>query len=243
MTGSAMPASTAHWLDTQWDFLRSHLPAPPARVIDLGCGPYGGFVPRLRSAGYDARGVDPEAPADDGYHRQEFEQFAPPWPVDAIAASTSLHHTADLARALDQIASTLRPAGVLVVIEWDWERFDRDTARWCFARLNAEGEDGWLRQLRERWPASGQPWSTFISSWAREEHLHTGESIVAELGLRFAAEHLSFGPYFYADLDGVSAEAERAAIAAGELRATGIHFVGTPLASVPTPPAGMRATG
>jgi hypothetical protein len=28
------------WLNSQWDFVRSHLPPAPARVIDLGCGPH-----------------------------------------------------------------------------------------------------------------------------------------------------------------------------------------------------------
>jgi 2-polyprenyl-3-methyl-5-hydroxy-6-metoxy-1,4-benzoquinol methylase len=38
------------------------LPAPPARVLEIGCGPLGGFVPMLRASGYDATGVDPRAP-------------------------------------------------------------------------------------------------------------------------------------------------------------------------------------
>jgi hypothetical protein len=33
------------WLDTQWALVRGRLPSPPARVVDLGCGPLGGFVP------------------------------------------------------------------------------------------------------------------------------------------------------------------------------------------------------
>ena len=50
------------WLSAAWPFVRSRLPAPPARIVDVGCGPQGGFVPMLRAAGYDAEGVDPRAP-------------------------------------------------------------------------------------------------------------------------------------------------------------------------------------
>jgi hypothetical protein len=32
----------------------------------------------------------------------------------------------------------LVPGGVLVVVEWAWERFDEATARWCFARLTPQ---------------------------------------------------------------------------------------------------------
>jgi hypothetical protein len=45
-----------HWLATLWPLVRAHLPAPPARVVDIGCGPHGGFVPFLHSNGYDAAG-------------------------------------------------------------------------------------------------------------------------------------------------------------------------------------------
>ena len=50
------------WLSATWPFVREHLPVLPARVVELGCGPLGGFVPRMRPLGYDAVGVDPEAP-------------------------------------------------------------------------------------------------------------------------------------------------------------------------------------
>jgi hypothetical protein len=48
--------------------------APPARVLDLGCGPLGGFVPFLHSNGCQATGVDPNAPNTPDYHRVEFRR-------------------------------------------------------------------------------------------------------------------------------------------------------------------------
>jgi len=50
------------WLSSTWPYVRDQLPPPPARVIELGCGQAGGHVPALVRAGYDATGVDPEAP-------------------------------------------------------------------------------------------------------------------------------------------------------------------------------------
>jgi hypothetical protein len=77
-----------HWLATLWPLVRAHLPAPPARVVDIGCGPLGGFVPLLHSNGYDAAGVDPKAPDIADYHRIEFEHLELPERVDALIAST-----------------------------------------------------------------------------------------------------------------------------------------------------------
>src|SRR5919204_589298 len=70
------------WLAAVWSFVRDQLPPAPAAVLEIGCGPLGGFVPELLRGGYDAVGVDPEAPATPGYHRVEFEHYELPRPVD-----------------------------------------------------------------------------------------------------------------------------------------------------------------
>ena len=88
------------WLAAVWPFVRDWLPAPPAAVVEIGCGPLGGFVPMLRSAGYDASGIDPEAPEGPWYHRVEFEQHEMPGPAAAVVACTSLHHVADVGEVL-----------------------------------------------------------------------------------------------------------------------------------------------
>jgi SAM-dependent methyltransferase len=119
------------WLRAVWPFVRGQLPPAPATLLEVGCGTLGGFVPALAEAGYQAVGVDPEAPERPGYRRIEFEQYEPPQPVDCVVASLSLHHVADLEAVLERLAARLVPGGVLVVVEWAWERFDEATARWC----------------------------------------------------------------------------------------------------------------
>ncbi len=84
------------WIDSLWPFVAGRLPAAPARVLELGCGPLGGFVPSLRASGYDAIGVDRNAPAGPEYRQDDFERHTPPEPVDAVIASRSLHHVGDL---------------------------------------------------------------------------------------------------------------------------------------------------
>jgi hypothetical protein len=61
------------WLAAVWPVVRGRLPAYPAQVVEIGCGPLGGFVPMLRSSGYEALGVDPEAPEGEHHRRVEFE--------------------------------------------------------------------------------------------------------------------------------------------------------------------------
>ena len=57
-----MTTAAERWLTAVWPVVRGRLPAPPARVVEIGCGPLGGFVPMLGASGYEAVGVDPVAP-------------------------------------------------------------------------------------------------------------------------------------------------------------------------------------
>jgi SAM-dependent methyltransferase len=196
-------------------------------VVEIGCGPLGGFVPMLRSAGYAASGVDPEAPEGPWYHRVEFERYEMPGPVRAIVACTSLHHVADLGEVLNLAGTALMAGGPLVVVEWARERFDEDTARWCFDRLPPPSDDhGWLLHRRDEWRASGLPWDGYCRAWAEEEGLHAGQDIVRELDARLDRQVLTYGPYFFPDLADVSEEDEQAAIGAGEIQANRIAYVG-----------------
>jgi SAM-dependent methyltransferase len=209
-----------------WPVVRERLPAPPAHVVEIGCGPLGGFVPMLRSSGYEAIGVDPEAPEEPGYRRVEFEHAENLGEVDAAVACTSLHHVEDPAEVLDRVAGTLGRGGRLVVVEWASEDFDEPTARWCFERLGPDDEPGWLHRRRDGWLASGEPWSDYLESWLAAERIHGAESLLELLDERFDRQHVARGPYVFADLEATSPEDEQAAIDAEQIRATRLDYTG-----------------
>ena len=218
------------WLAAVWPFVQEQLPPAPSSVLEIGCGTLGGFVPVLRGAGYQAVGVDPNAPEGPDYRRIEFERHQPPRPVDGVVASLALHHVADLDEALDRLRDLLVPGGVLVVVEWSWERFDEATARWGFARLAppAPGaEPGWLPRHQEQWSASGQPWDRYLRGWAEQEGLHPGEQILRGLDARFTRRFHAEHPYLFAHLAATSEAEEQAAIDAGEIRAVGTRYTAT----------------
>jgi SAM-dependent methyltransferase len=212
------------WLAATWPAVQDCLPEPPATVVDLGCGRLGGFVPMLLADGYDAIGVDPNAPDEAPYRRVEFEHAELPEAVDALVASTSLHHVADPAEVMDRIAEVVRPGGVVVVLEWASERFDEPTARWCFERVGSE--DSWLATLRNDWRDSGLDWPEYFRGWLDAEHLHPGETLVRLLDERLDRQQLEYGPYFFAGLGDATEADEQAAIDGGLIRAGRIGYVG-----------------
>src|SRR5262245_5057517 len=196
--GQAGASPDEVWLAATWPFVRGHLPSPPARVAELGCGPLGGHVPALLRAGYDATGIDPEAPEGVAYRRVAFEDYRPDGPVDAVIASVSLHHVDDPGTVLDHVCEVLGPRGTLVVLEWNSEHLDEPAARWCFRHrlLDRADHGGWLAGLRDEWAASALAWDTFFRGWLEQHGIHPAAVIRRELAARFVTVHKSNGPYY-----------------------------------------------
>ena len=218
-------AANRRWLAATWPFVRASLSDPPAEVLEIGCGDLGGFVSDLRRAGYDAVGVDPEAPPGPPFRQVEFERYDSPRPVDAIIACTSLHHLGDLHLGVDSIADALAPGGALVVVEWVHELFDEATARWCFDRLPHDGQT-FLHHHRDAWAESGLPWPEYFRRWVRDEHnLHTWTEIERALARRFTPEGVERRPYYFPTL-GISEADEVAAVQSGVIQAGAVGYLG-----------------
>jgi hypothetical protein len=66
----------------------------------------------------------------------------------------------------------------------------------------------------------------YCRAWAEDEGLHAGQDIVRELDARFDSQLVTYGPYFFPSLAGVSEDEEQAAIAAGAIQANRIGYVG-----------------
>jgi hypothetical protein len=132
----------------------------------------------------------------------------------------------DPAHVLDRLVGVLASGGVALVVEWAWERFDRRTADWCFERLAADAEPGWLHRRRDEWLASGEEWETYLRGWTEREGLHAGGTLVRLLDERLDRRRLSHGPYYFAALAGTTEADEQAAIDAGLVSPNRIEYVG-----------------
>jgi SAM-dependent methyltransferase len=115
-------------------FLRQHFPAPPAQVLDVGCGT-GHYTGRLAADGYAALGIDLDpamiAHARTHYPDAAFEVrnmtgiAALDGPFDAIACigNTAAHLTRpEFTAFVADVGDLLRPGGVwiLQVMNWDY---------------------------------------------------------------------------------------------------------------------------
>lgn len=96
-------------------------------MLEVGCGE-GELAWALDAAGYDVVAIDPEAPEGRIFRRTTIETFNEPGPFDAVVASRSLHHVADLGAVLDKLARLTE--GPLVLNEFAWDRREPMTREW-----------------------------------------------------------------------------------------------------------------
>ncbi len=194
-------------------FVLRHLPGPPARVLEVGCGDEGGLVPDLVERGYDVVGVDPRAPDGDRFLRSEFQEgadvlAAEPW--DAVIAARVLHHVDPLD---DGVALLARLAPLLLVDEFAPDLIIGDAQEWYERRRAAAGD--------VEAPVS-------IDEWRRRRPgLHGHEVVLGAVRRHYEERELVWVPYFHRWLRSSAVEAEeRAAIAAGAIPAVGWRWAG-----------------
>jgi SAM-dependent methyltransferase len=202
-------------------FVREQLPPPPTSVLEVGCGD-GDLARELDAAGYEVVAIDPDAPSGSIFRAVKLEDFDRSGPFDGVVASLSLHHIHDLGAAVDKIAALLEPGGLLVLNEWDRERFQGRTARWYFHQRQALAALG--REQAEIEPEFEEWWS----DWAeRRSDVHPYAAMRPELDRRFAQRLFEWVPYLYGyRLGGEVEPLERALIESGEIEAVGFRYVG-----------------
>jgi SAM-dependent methyltransferase len=180
--------------------------ASGSRVLEVGCGD-GGLVERLAATGFDALGVDPQAPPRPRLIRKRVEELGSIGPCDAVCAVMTLHHV-QLDAVLAAIVHLLRPGGRLLAYEFAWEAYDERAQSWL-ARHDQSGADN------------------SVTAW-RLEHadLHTGATLRSKIGAAFDLHRETPRPYLARMLGRHDLEdQEQALIADGALPALGRWYV------------------
>lgn len=192
-------------------FVRANLPAPPARLLEIGAGD-GALARALAEAGYEVLAIDPEPRGADVRRVSLHELDEPPASFDAALAVTSLHHVEPLDDSLELLAKLLSPGGLLLVDEFDVAAFDERAAGW------------WLQQRR----ALGGEERAGAQELVREHraHLHPLERILDALQPHFRFGAPLYGPYLYRwNLGESLRHQEEDAIARAEIPAVGARLL------------------
>ncbi len=170
LTAVAVPHTLAH--------LKPLLPAPPARVLEVGCG-RGALAAALADLGHEVTGVDRDAEmaaaaGERGVPVIHADVHDVSGEYDVVLFTRSLHHVEDLDGVLAHAPTLLAPGGQVVIEEFAWERVDRAAADFLYdnsALLVATG-------LLDAEIPSGD----LLDAWvAGHDFLHEGSAMLAAL--------------------------------------------------------------
>ena len=214
--------STTLPLEETLRFLERHLPQPPSRVLEVGCG-NGDVSIALAVRGYDVTGLDaalaesatsnPAASvAPDSRIRwveADFLFYEEEASYDAVLFTRSLHHMAPVGKALTRAAALLRPGGRFLAEEFAFDRVNIQTARWYYdleAVLASAGlvpsPDPALREVRN-------PLGRWRQEHASDPPLQSGHAMLSAARDRFDLGPAEEAPYLYRTFAGRMEPGER----------------------------------
>jgi SAM-dependent methyltransferase len=124
----AVPHTLAH--------LKPLLPAPPARVLEAGCG-RGALAAALADHRYQLTGVDRDAKmaaaaAERGVPVIQADVRDISGEYDVVLFTRSLHHADDLDDILAHAVTLLAPGGRVIIEEFAWERVGHTAADFLY---------------------------------------------------------------------------------------------------------------
>ncbi len=190
-------------------FLERALPAPPARVLEVGCG--NGLVAAAlaeRGCTVDALdeslAPDPAASSAGGGRLRwiesnflYFEGERAAAPYDVVLFTRSLHHISPIERAVERAAALLAPGGRLVAEEFAFDQVDLRTAGWWYQTEQALVAEGVVAPPDPAFSGIRNPLGRWRAEHTHEPPLATAHGMLAAVRARFALEPAEEAPYLY----------------------------------------------
>ncbi len=199
-------------------FVRSSLPDPPARVLEIGAGS-GELARRLRNAGYEVTAIDPSAQPGSGV--EPVPLLEADGEFDGAVAVVSLHHVEPLAQSLAHLAGLLVPGARLVIDELDVDRCDERALGWWLAQRTALC----LGYPHNDAPDTDAPEPEKIVAEMRT-HIHSLSTVRATLSTHFEIGESVRGAYLHRwALAPSLREPELQQIADGQIPAVGARMI------------------
>lgn len=221
-------------------FLRAWLPAPPATVVEVGCG-VGLVAAELKKRGYRVVGFDADPAAVERARARGVDAWQGAWPdvevprCQAVLFTRSLHHIRGTRAALERAHGALRRAGTLLIEDFAVEAPGPADLR-AFAELAGTALHGPGSAPGDGWPFRLAPSADPVALWRAEhaDHARQWSGLARAVGRNFQVIHRESTAYFFRYLEelvptraawwraGAAAlKCERQAAAAGLLRPPG----------------------
>jgi SAM-dependent methyltransferase len=185
-------------------FVRAHLPPPPARILEVGCGD-GALAYRLQTLGYRLVAIDASAKAIARAVERGLDARVVQWPdfeeapFDVVMFTRSLHHIRPLDQAVARAKHLLTEQGRVVVEDFAFSEIAPLAAEWLYQILAILSETRVLRSDGGGFAAQLLREGGGLAAWqaAHDPHLHTADAMLTCLRHYFPAVEATTAPYLY----------------------------------------------
>jgi SAM-dependent methyltransferase len=198
-----MPNSDVPTLETL-AFVQPHLPSPPARILEVGCGD-GALASRLQTLGYRILAIDSSEKAIMRARQRGLDARVVQWPdfeeapFDVVMFTRSLHHIGPLEQAVARAKHLLRVPGRVLVEDFAFKEIAPLAIEWLYQVLVVLSEAGVLRSEADGFAARVLREGGSPAAWqaAHDPHLHTADTMLASLQQHFPDVEATTAPYLY----------------------------------------------
>jgi ubiquinone/menaquinone biosynthesis C-methylase UbiE len=184
-------------------FIASHVPSGGA-VLEVGCGE-GHVALELLNRGYQLIGVDSDQEVIARAQERGVSAVQASWPefksapLDAVVFTRSLHHIAQLRRAIRTARDVLRPTGILLVEDFAFDAADKATISWFLEVLGSQTAEAIIARVPGEFVTdllgSKDPFAVWHQS--HDHQLHTTAAMTQAIAEYFIIQETEQVPYLY----------------------------------------------
>jgi 2-polyprenyl-3-methyl-5-hydroxy-6-metoxy-1,4-benzoquinol methylase len=207
------------------ELITPYLPAPPARILEVGCGA-GELAGALQQRGYDVLALDSSVENVDHARARGVNATVAHWPdfvdlpFEVILFTRSLHHIQPVTGALRRAHELLHVGGVLLIEDFAFHHADARTISWFKNVVDVLDAAGVLNHEDGRFASRIAQADNALEAWHLDDVVDVAQAVELHAAIQglFSIRTIRQLPHLYRYIAQVATEPARDATVSAVLK-------------------------